>query len=322
MKNSLITLVVPVYNMGNLLPKAIDCLLKQTYTNYEILIIDDGSSDESGAICDDVAKKDKRIRVIHKENGGVSSARNCGIENASGDFIIFPDPDDWAESDYLQQLVDLHVEFDSDLEVGGHFVDYGNKTIVHNEKGKKCLFEKEDALNILMSSKGFCGFAWNKLYHLDIINHNKLRFDTELGMAQDLHFAFRYMCACKTIAYNPKPTYHYYQHVGGVTNIKSPLTARKISGLKTYEKIAELSSERYPKIKDQAYSTIFNMSMHFIYVYYSTKMKDQDLLTILKKNLKAYKKFFFKDKRYSLTHKILGRIALFSTRLYYLTKKN
>ncbi len=321
MKNNLITVVVPVYNMGHLLGKSINCLLSQTYENYEILIINDGSTDNSGTICDELAKKDNRIRVIHKENGGISSARNCGIENAKGEYIIFPDPDDWVEKDYLERFIDLQTEYKTDVEICGHFVDDDKKSVIHNKNATKSLLNKESAINILMRPDGFCGFSWNKLYHLDIIKENDLRFDEELGMAQDLHFTFRYLVNCDKVVYDPTPTYHYFQHIGGVTNKKSPLTKRKISGLKTYEKIAELAGDKYPKAQSSAFSTLFNMSMHFIYVYYETKMQDKELLKKLKGNLKTYKKYFFNDDRYSKSHKMLGRIALVSSKLYYLTKK-
>ena len=321
MESDLITVVVPVYNMGHLLPKAIDCLLAQTYQRYEILIINDGSTDGSATICDTCARKDARIRVIHKENGGLSSARNCGIENANGQYIIFPDPDDWVEPDYLQKLMDLHEAYDTGLEIVGHFVDTEKQSSPHNIGASKQLLNREEALTALMSPNSFCGFAWNKLYHVDIIKANELRFDTELGMAQDLHFAFRYLGFCETVAYDPVPLYHYFQHIGGVTNAKSPLTARKISGLKTYEKIAELAGDNYPKVREAAFSTIFNMSMHFTYIYYATKMKDKELLGKLKKNLKTYKAYFLNGERYSFSHKMLGRIALIHPRLYYMTKK-
>lgn len=321
MANNLITVVVPVYNMGHLLPKSIDCLLSQTYENYEILIINDGSTDNSGAVCDEIAKQDKRIRVIHKENGGISSARNCGIENANGEHIIFPDPDDFVENNYLKLFIDLKTEYQTDLEICGHFVDDDNKSVVHNKNGKKTLIDKETAINILMRPDAFCGFSWNKLYQVDIIKKNGLRFDEELGMAQDLHFTFRYLLYCDKVVYDPTPTYHYYQHIGGVTNAKSPLSKRKLSGLKTYEKIAELAGDTYSKAKNSALSTVFNMSMHFIYIYYQSKMQDKELLKKLKCNLQTYKKYFFSDERYSTSHKILGRIVLISPKLYFLTKK-
>lgn len=321
MENNLITVVVPVYNMGHLLHRAIDCLLAQTYQSFEILIINDGSTDGSAAVCNDCAKKDGRIRVIHKENGGLSSARNCGIENAKGQYIIFPDPDDWVEVNYLQELMDLREKYGADLEISGHFVDDGRQSIPHNEGASKKQLNREEALSAVMGSDSFCGFAWNKLYHMDIICANRLYFDPELGMAQDLHFTFRYLQLCELVAYNPVPTYHYFQHIGGVTNAKSPLTKRKISGLTTYKKIAELAGDKYPKAREMAFSTIFNMSMHFMYIYYATKMKDKELLGTLKKNLKTYKLHFLKDARYAFSHKILGQIALIHPKLYYVTKK-
>ena len=111
MENKLVTIVVSVYNMGHLLPKAITALTNQTYHNFEIIIINDGSTDDSATICDKCAKLDSRISVIHKKNGGISSARNCGIENANGEFIIFPDPDDWVEPNYLENLINLNKQY-------------------------------------------------------------------------------------------------------------------------------------------------------------------------------------------------------------------
>lgn len=321
MINDMITVVVPVYNMGHLLPRAIDCLLAQTYRNYEIIIVDDGSTDDSGEICDRCVALDSGIRVIHKENGGLSSARNCGIANANGEFIIFPDPDDWTDPHYLEMLINLHREYKTDLEIGGHYVEDDKSCVIHNDGKCREIINADDAVELLMSSKAFCGFAWNKLYHMDIIEANALRFDTELGMAQDLHFAFRYIALCEKIAYDPAPAYHYFQHAGGVTNTKSPLSARKISGLKTYEKIAELAKDKYPNAHDAALSTLFNMSLHFIFIYYESKMSDKLLLVKLKENLRLYKEYFFKNPNYSKSRKLLGRIALVSPWAYHKAKK-
>ena len=320
MENKLITVVVPVYNMGKYLPKAIDCLLKQTYENYEIIIVDDGSTDGSSEVCDECAGLDARIRVVHKENGGLSSARNCGIDNANGEYIIFPDPDDYVEPNYLQALVDMTG--DNELEISGHFVTEDGKDRPHNPHGEKQELDRKSALAAVMLSVAYCGFAWNKLYHLDIIKANDLRFDLELGMAQDLHFAFRYISLCSKISYNPTvQTYHYVQHAEGVTNLKAPLSKRKISGLKTYEKIADLAGDEYHEVRGLAYSTLFNMSMHFTYIYYEAGMCDAELMSKLKANMKLYKKYFFKYGGNSFTHKMLGRIALISPKLYHFTKK-
>lgn len=321
MENKLITVAVPVYNMKKYLERAVGSLLAQTYQNYEILLVDDGSTDGSGAMCDGYEKKHENIRVIHKPNGGLSSARNAGIDNAQGEYIIFPDPDDWVEKEYLQTLIQLHKKYQSDIEICGHYVVEGDKKKAHNPCAKEQLLGKDEAIRILMLPTGFCGFAPNKLYHMDIIKENKLYFDIELGMAQDLHFAFRYIMNCETIAYDPVPLYNYYQHAGGVTNINAPLSARKISGLKTYEKIADIARDEFPEAERAAYSTLANMSVHFMYIYYNTKTDDKALLQMLRENFKKYKDYFFNNTTYSTRHKLLGRIALISPRLYYMVKK-
>ena len=109
-----ISVVVPVYNVEKYLRKCIDSIINQTYKNLEIILVDDGSPDKCGEICDEYAKKDNRVKVIHKKNAGVSSARNDGIDNATGEYIIFVDSDDWLEDNAIEIMVDKLNEYDYD----------------------------------------------------------------------------------------------------------------------------------------------------------------------------------------------------------------
>ena len=224
----MITVVVSIYKVEKYLNKCIESLLNQTYKDFEIILVDDGSPDKCPKMCDDWETRDSRIRVFHKENGGVSSARNCGIENAKGEFIIFPDPDDWVEPDYLERILALREEFNADLSICGHYIGKN----INNKKAALSVLTTEEALEQLMMPRLFCGYVWNKLYSMKIINNNNLRFDTELGMVQDLHFNVRYFQFCEKIVYDPKPLYHYVIDRGGVTSRYTTLTPRKISGLK------------------------------------------------------------------------------------------
>ena len=318
----LITVVVPIYNMGQYLKRAVDSILKQTYKNYEIILVNDGSTDNSLEIANQIIKENPKIKIVSKQNGGLSSARNAGIDNSSGDYIIFPDPDDWVLENYLEVLVNLHLKYKSQLEISGYYIQYDGKKINPHENKTKQLFDKNTALQHLMSSKWFCGFAWNKLYHMDIIKKNNLTFDTELGMAQDLHFAFRYILHCERISFNPIPTYYYFQHIEGVTNVKAPLTQRKVSGFKTYEKLAELSQVDYPEVYNMAKSTLANISMQFLFIYYYTKMNDKEILSLIKNNIKNNFKCFMKNKDYSVPHKVQGLIARFLPKIYYIVRKS
>lgn len=320
MANKKITAVVPVYNMGGYLERAVNSLLQQNYSNYEIILVDDGSTDNSASLCDEFANKYNRIRVIHKKNGGLSSARNCGIEVASGEYIIFPDPDDWVDKYYLQALVEQQNE-EIDLEICGNYIVTSGKKITQNSGAQKEIFNSKDAILHLLVQGEYCGFAWNKLYHMDIIQSNNLRFDEELGMAQDLHFAFRYMLHCKKVSYDPTPHYFYYQHDEGVTNINHPLTDRKISGIKTYLKLFDLSKENISEAVPLVGATIANLNLNFIYIYYNTKMNKPELLEYLNLNFKKYRKYFFKNSNYNLSHKMMGVFALINPKLYFLIKK-
>lgn len=316
-----ITVVVPVYNTGSYLPRAMDALLAQTFQDFELIIVDDGSTDGSAAICDQQAARDPRCSVLHKPNGGLSSARNCGIEHARGEFIIFPDSDDWVEPTYLETLLELHRQYRSDLEICGHFVTSSTSEEVHNPEAPETSLSPALALEVLMQTTAFKGFAWNKLFHMDLIQRENLRFDEELGMAQDLHFAFRYIRACTKIVYSPQPQYHYFQEGGGVTSINTPLSPRKLSGLTTYLKIAEMAHGQYPAVEQAAYGTFFNMSLHFIYIYFASKMKDQAVLAQLQDNLRNYQRFFFASRRHSMPHKFLGWLAMRTPRGYYWLKR-
>lgn len=317
----MVTVVVPVYNMAQYLERAVETLLKQTYKDIEIILVDDGSTDNGPELCDQLAEKYDIIRTIHKENGGLSSARNCGIENAKGEFIIFPDPDDWVSEEYIESLMTIHEKYNSQLEVSSYYIVDEEKQ-VDNPICKEitCMTEYE-AMKAMLIGGGMNGFAWNKMYHMDIINEYNMRFDEELGMAQDLHFAIRYALHCKCVALTPKMTYFYFQHIGGVTNPKAKLTPRKKSGLKTYEKLIEFLKDDYPEAEALAHCTLANMSLQFIYIYYNSGMDDKEFLDLLKVKIRENKSYFFANANYSTVHKMISRFAYVSPKLYFYIRK-
>lgn len=315
----LISVIVPVYNMDKYVNRAIDSLLHQTYKDYEIILVDDGSTDKSGDICDEFARNEEIIRVVHKVNGGLSSARNVGMDHAKGKYVIFPDPDDWVEPNYLQFLYDLQQKYDVNLAISGHFVDDNKGSRVHNKNGKECILTRNESLELVLRSYGFCGFAWNKLYNLELIKEYDLKFNLEFGMAQDLYFAFEYLLKCERVAYNPIPTYHYFQHEGGVTN--SSLTKRKVSGLLTFQSLRELAMKEAPFVADIVSGTIANLCLTFIYIYFDTKMNDKEMLTKLCASMKENKKNMLYSGKYSKYRKIFLHIACICPKTFYVLRK-
>lgn len=313
MDEVLITVAVPVYNMAALMPRAIDSLLRQEYENYEILLVDDGSTDGSGAICDEYAAKHDRIRVVHKENGGLSTARNAGIDAAKGDYIVFPDPDDWVEPNYLSTFNDLLQRTKAQIVICGHCVDTDTTSVVHNSGGKECLLGRQEAMKMLVDSGYFCGFAHNKLLNLQQIRQSGLRFDPKHGMAQDLAFMVKLFAQTDSFCYAPqRATYHYYQSPAGVTN--AGLSERKLSGLGTFEDIAVFCRENAPFIYSDVRATQANLALTLSHNYVAGKCDNREWKKRIRRSLRRNCPALLKSRR-SLSRKLLALCALVSFRL-------
>ena len=185
------SIIIPVYNAERYINKCIDSVLDQSYANWELLLIDDGSSDNSGKICDSYSRKDNRIRTIHKPNGGVSSARNLGIEQASGDFITFIDSDDWVESDYLQDFVNRNPIKESIVVSGllsqNPYEVYVSFTYKNEQTSIKFANELIVKYDLFRD-----GGPVNKLFDLQLIKVNKLTFRTDLSYHEDHIFGFEH----------------------------------------------------------------------------------------------------------------------------------
>ncbi|MBR5438689.1 MAG: glycosyltransferase family 2 protein [Clostridia bacterium] len=208
--NNLISVIVPVYNVQKYLPRCIESVLNQTYKNFELILVDDGSPDNCGAICDEYAKKDDRIKVIHKQNGGVSSARNAGIKIAQGEFINFIDSDDWIPNDSLENMINLQKENNVDLVCCTYERHLPNNKIVSVKFCDKFLnIEKVDheEINILLSDL-FRG-PWTKLYKSSIIKVNNILFEENVKIGEDTIFVYSYLNKSKSIRCSNLIAYKY-----------------------------------------------------------------------------------------------------------------
>ncbi|MBO5345606.1 MAG: glycosyltransferase [Paludibacteraceae bacterium] len=204
MNTPLVSVIVPVYKAEKFLHKCVDSLLAQTMTDFEVLLIDDGSPDRSGAICDEYAAKDSRIRVFHKANGGVSSARNLGLDNAQGEWIAFVDSDDWVEVDYLLELT---RKLDVDLILTGVIFTSGLKIKVESEyysskEIDKC-FNKYSDTSVLTA-------PWAKLYRKSLIQKHVIRFDDKIRCGEDFIFVCQFLLFCESIRVFEYIGYNYY----------------------------------------------------------------------------------------------------------------
>lgn len=207
----LVSIIVPVYKAEDYLPKCIESCLAQDYPAIELLLIEDGSPDRCGAICDSYAAKDSRIRVIHKENGGVSHTRNTGIREARGEFIIFVDADDTANTDMVSSLLNRQSESDADLVIAGCTITRNHQAPTDNTPAEALLASREDICNHLAQAEHILFYRppWSKLYRRSIICDNNLQFDTNLKINEDFKFVMAYLKHCKTVSFTNRALYNY-----------------------------------------------------------------------------------------------------------------
>ena len=259
----LISVIIPVYNVAEYLPQCLESVCTQTYQNLEILLVDDGSTDGSGRICDEWKSRDSRINVIHKENGGVSSARNEGLKMSKGDFIGFVDSDDWIEADMYEKLMKIIGTSDA-VTCGYMDYPYGDED-APVPKGTKNLApcSYPDAIIALFERNGYFTTLWSKLFRRSVVFRNEkyIPLDISLSFGEDEVWLCRVLKRCSSIAFVPEPLYHWRPRAGSVTRFKS-ISEKQLSLLRA-KKIAlkilsdEVLPER-PDVIELAKSRMFN----------------------------------------------------------------
>lgn len=194
-----INVIVPVYNSEKTIKRCIDSILAQSFDDFDLLLIDDGSTDSSGMICDEYAQKDTRIRVFHKQNGGVSSARNFGLSKANGEWVTFVDSDDWVKEGFLQNMAS-HIGNDVDL-----VISYANKYC------KEEVIKTKDYADKLIHTAGYSELftkydlkenseCWAKLYKMDVIKKNGIYFDEKIAFGEDSIFVYAFVSYSQNVA--------------------------------------------------------------------------------------------------------------------------
>lgn len=316
----MLTLAIPVYNMQNLLDRCMEALLRQTSREFEILLIDDGSTDDSPSLCDAYAARyPDLVRVIHKHNGGLSSARNTGIDAAWGEFIIFPDPDDWVEPEYVQQLLELQRKGDTDLVCTGYYVDSGNNCVPGSPELPGQELTPREARKALLLEPRLSGFAWNKMYRLQIIRENELRFLDDVGITEDLDFVFRYLGRCGSVYHAPSVrTYHYWQRPDAATH--SGFSVKKLDSLRTYGKIIDNSYEWAPELADAAREEICITAVNLLWDWERGDHLDKVSRAKLQHQIRKHLAVHLRSRRCDAGRKLQALTAAISPRLFALLK--
>lgn len=261
-----VSFIVPFYNAEQYISKCVDCILRQTYPHWELLLIDDGSKDQSASISDQCATSDNRIRVIHQENRGVSVARNIGLAQAKGKWIAFIDVDDIIEPQYLEHLL---VETDQPLIVGG-FKRFGE---IEDEslpsKSGVCVIKDELQELWERSLKGFIfWYVWGKLFRKDIIEENHLTFQKEMIYNEDNCFVLNYLCNIKSFEFVQHADYlHFFEKRGSKKYLMNYDVFNTHFQLqeKAFEQLENKNNHKYSKVRLSVYRRFFTRYLCYIY---------------------------------------------------------
>lgn len=258
----MISIVVPIYNSQSFLSKCLSSISSQTFKDFECILVDDGSTDGSEDICDIWAKKDERFKVIHKTNQGVSSARNTGIDLASGEWITFIDSDDWVERDYLIKLVEASEKSDYCIAGFKLFAGRDIQCFVPTRKiGED--FSALDAKTVAeYIDKNMIFSPWSKLYKKDLILNYNIRFPEELAYGEDLMFNFSYLKHCLTISSVSESLYIYNKQTNSLST--SDVSIDWNTNIEQWRIIASFMKER-GFFQNEVKVSMYNRLMGMVY---------------------------------------------------------
>ena len=217
----MISIIVPIYNVSQYLSQCIDSVLSQTYKNLEIILVNDGSTDDCPKICDEYQKKDSRILVIHKNNGGLSDARNAGMKVANGEWIFFVDSDDWLENDAIMKLYRFAVDNRSDVVQGNMYYAYDDYLLYRQASGKerkRTILNCSDAMRELIINDRVKNFAWGKLYKTDLLKD--LYFPVGKYF-EDSFWQHLVMDRVERYGFVDEPLYYYRQRNDSISGMPS-----------------------------------------------------------------------------------------------------
>lgn len=288
-----ISVIVPIYNVEPYLRRCIDSIINQTYKNLEIILVDDESPDNCGQICDDYAKKDTRIKVIHKKNGGLSDARNVGLEVCTGDFISFVDSDDWIELNTYEIMMKSMNEYNADMVVSNINYVYKDKVESKYSEGKIRCFNKEEAMKELIKDGLVQAVVWNKLYKSNLIDN--LRFKVR-KLNEDEFFTYKICAKAERIVYIPEALYQYRQREDSIMGAYSLKRLDSVDAI--YERL-QFIKNKFPSLYKYEKLTLCNTCIYNYQMILKNHNIDSD--NTGRNKLKAYRKnieFTLKDLAY------------------------
>lgn len=309
MEEPLITVIVPVYRVEKYLPVCLESLFAQTYRNLEIVLVDDGSPDACGRICDEYARRDSRATVIHQENAGVSAARNAGLAKARGTYIGFVDADDWAESDMFESLCHVAVGKHADLVICDFYAE-GRGVY----SGKTQTLDRETALELLFAPDRYGGFVWNKFFAAKLLRGpgRDIRFDTNVSYCEDAEFTFECLLRSQKTVYMPEAEYHYRSTRESIT--AGLVTANHLSFIIAHQAMRHRLPPEFHRTEEAMRGSLAFISVNMLFLPHDGPCDEiwRQLQIQIRQNIFA----FLRNKRYSFKIKAWALLAACSLGLF------
>ena len=313
MDKDLISVIIPVYNVEKYLMRCVDSVINQTYKNLEIILVNDGSTDSSGILCDELAKNDDRIKVIHKENGGLSDARNTGEQESKGDYIIYIDSDDYVHVDMISSLYEQIRYENADVSICGVMNVYVNSQNPQcNDTEQYFVCEKKEFLKEYLIGERIPGSICNKLLKRSVAN--RLKFPVG-KIYEDAFYHYDLISIAEKFVVNTKPYYYYYHRDGSITT--KSFKNKDLAYIDIYNKYYELILKKYGDLEEEgffrmAYSYFFILDKMLLEEGYNKLEEYDNVVKFLKRNaVKIFRNDIFRKGR-----RIAALALLIDVRLY------
>lgn len=271
-----ISVIVPVYGEDEYIGECIKSIVNQTYTNLEIILVDDGSPDKCPIICDDWKRKDKRVRVIHKENGGLVSARQAGIEVATGKYITYVDGDDWIEPQTYMDMMEVMQENDVDIVITGFQKDIFGKSIPCYNKIKEGIYDRKHLISEVFPAMicekdtfqvGLFTYVWNKLFKKDLIYQYQMKVDKRIVIGEDSACVYPALLEAEAIAITSQTGYHYRQRMDSLLRT----TKNEGGGIKRLQLFYDYMKKIF---EESLFNEVLKEQIFYFYVSHMIMMSD------------------------------------------------
>lgn len=278
-KQGMVSIIIPVYNTEKYIEETIRSIEEQTYKNYEIIVINDGSTDRTQKICERLKIRNNRILLLEQKNKGVSHARNIGLNIAKGEFVAFIDSDDILEKTYIEKFVNSITENNCDMVICGFYEKYSNLCIKNEITKRNSFISVEDALNGVMNQNNVKGFLWNKFFKKSIIDMYAIRFDESINICEDSLFVCKYIQYIEKIYVIPECMYYYRMRRSSLVWERKKDRTNEM--LDVYEKIYDIFLKKDIKVLDVY---LYN----YLCVYFQNKksLKNKNIIINVDKEYK------------------------------------